>query len=87
MNATPIERMYVAACAKDFHLTRLCVASIRFWYPDIPITLIPDFNAGQFDSRPLERDWNVDVFKAEIRNFGWGFSKLETCFSLDASDI
>jgi hypothetical protein len=80
MNATPITRIYVAACRGDFHLTRLCVASIRYWYPDIPITLIPDYELGEFDSTLLERGWNVERFETNVRRFGWCLSKLEALF-------
>ena len=78
--STPITRVYVAVCARDFHLARLCVASIRYWHPRIPISLIPDYQAGEFDCRPLMRDWQVDVFPTEIRCFGSGISKLEPLF-------
>jgi hypothetical protein len=81
MNITPIARIYVIGSRRDFHLTRICVASIRYWYPEIPITLISDFEVGEFDSSALARDWNVGRYESTERRFGWGFSKLEALFT------
>ena len=36
----PIDRIIIACCERDFWLTRICVASIRYWYPEIPIGLL-----------------------------------------------
>ena len=58
-------------------LTRICVASIRYWYPDIPIYLIKDKVAGDFSTTEIERSWNVQVFPASAEKFGWGFAHLE----------
>jgi len=80
MNTAPIAKIYVATHGRDFHLARLCVASIRYWYPDIPIILLSDFLMGEFDSRSLERDFNVIPFDTPICKFGYGYSKLEGLF-------
>ena len=34
-----IEGVVIACYALDVELTRACVASVRFWYPDIAIWL------------------------------------------------
>jgi len=74
-----IERIYVACYKHDFRLTRILVASIRYWYPNIAITLLKDRRFGEFDSGEMERAWNVDVFPTN-QTFGWGFAKLEPLF-------
>ena len=43
-----IERIYITGCRTDLHLTRCCVASIRRWYPSIPISLVKDELRGRF---------------------------------------
>jgi hypothetical protein len=73
-----IERIYVNTYRKDFHLARVCVASIRYWYPDIPIFLIKDIRgAGDFDTSTLERRFHVAILEAGARTMGWGFGKLQ----------
>ncbi len=76
-----IERIYIACYKHDFRFTRILVSSIRFWYPDIPISLIKDETYGPFDTRQLESVCNVDVYPAENKKFGWGFAKLEPLFA------
>lgn len=75
-----IQRIYIATFKKDVYLTKTCVASIRYWYPDIPISLIKDYSWGFFDTSEIEKKFNVDVFDTEKKNFQWGFSKLELLF-------
>ncbi len=72
-----ISRIYVTTWKGDFHLAELCIASIRYWYPRVPVTLIKDANGGDFDCTGLLERWNVDLQPTKIRNFGTGFSKLE----------
>lgn len=61
-------------------MTRILVASIRYWYPDIPIALIKDELLGNFDTIALEKYFNVSVFPMKTKKFGWGFSKFEAFF-------
>lgn len=79
-NATvgrPVEAIYLLTHKYYLRLTRICVASIRYWYPDIPIYLIKDKVAGDFSTTEIERSWNVQVFPASAEKFGWGFAHLE----------
>lgn len=73
----PVEAIYVATHKFDIRLTRICVASIRYWYPEIPIYLIKDNIAGEFSTTEIERTWDVGIFPTDVEKFGWGFSKLE----------
>ena len=75
-----IERVYIPCCRKDFRLTAICAASIRYWYPEIPILLIKDYSQGTFDTSEIERLCNASLFQTTKREFGWGFSKLEPLF-------
>ncbi|MBA3831435.1 MAG: hypothetical protein H0X34_06020 [Chthoniobacterales bacterium] len=78
-----IDRVYIATHKGDLRLTRICVASVRAWYPRIPIFLLKDEVNGSFDTREIEARWNVGVWKTEGRAFGWGFIKLEPLFGAD----
>jgi len=76
--------IYIACYRWDYYLTRICVASIRFFYPDIDIYLVKDNKSGKFNSRILEKYWNVKIYPTKLQSYGWGLSKLEVCF--DATD-
>jgi hypothetical protein len=76
-----IDRVYVAAHRSDLRLTRICIASIRRWYSDIPLFLLKDRVNGDFSTQELEEKWNVRCWPTENAAFGWGFVKLEPLFS------
>lgn len=75
-----IDIIYIPCYRRDYRLARICVASIRHWYPDIPICLIKDEMMHGFDTRELERTYRVSIFPQKARLYGWGFSKLEAMF-------
>lgn len=76
-----ISQIYVATCRRDWHLAQLCLASIRYWYPHVPVCLIKDQNQGDFDTSAAEKRYNATVYASSVSNFGYGFSKLEPLFS------
>ena len=80
MKSLKIDRIYVAGHKLDLRFTRCCVASIRHWYPRIPITLIKDESSGPYSTEELETYWNVDCFKTFRKLLGFGFGKLEPLF-------
>jgi hypothetical protein len=65
-----IDRIYIPCFKKDFYFTKICVASIRYWNKEIPISLIKDFSKGAFDSSELEKTFDVSVFPLK-------FSKMD----------
>lgn len=75
-----IKKILISCYKKDFHLTRICVASIRYFYPEIEIFLIKDLKAGSFSTKELEKNWNINILEFERKKFGWGLSKLEPFF-------
>lgn len=79
-----IEGVAISCYRFDVELTRLCVASIRFWYPHIPIWLLKDRHYGDFDTREIEKYWNVQVYPGRQKTLGWGFGKLEVMTELPA---
>lgn len=74
-----VDKIYVNTYKGDNHWCHICVASIRFWYPNIQITLIKDLNLGDFDTYLIEKTYNVNVFETND-TFGWGYGKLEPLF-------
>lgn len=70
-----IDRILVACCRKDFYLTRICVASIRFWNKTIPIDLLKDLSGGSFDTTEMERIFSVGVASLPFSTMG-AYSKL-----------
>lgn len=75
-----IDLIYIPCYRRDYRLTRICVASIRHWYPDIPIVLVKDLMMRNFDTSELEKTFNVSVFPQKAKLYGWGFSKFEVFF-------
>jgi hypothetical protein len=75
-----IERIYISGHSRDLRFTRCAVASIRQFYPDIPISLIKDESNGPYDTGDLERVFGVSLFDTPVKKFGWGMAKLEPLF-------
>lgn len=75
-----IDHVYITCGGYDLRYTQCCVASIRRWYREIPITLLKDESDGPFDTRELERAWDVTVFEGEHPLPGGGWATLEPLF-------
>jgi hypothetical protein len=61
----PIEHIYITSHRDDFWMAKICVASVRYWYPEIEVTLILDKSRGEFPGREiLETDekWQTNHF-------------------------
>jgi lipopolysaccharide biosynthesis glycosyltransferase len=69
-------RIIICCNKNDFFLTRICVASIRYYYPDVDIFLVKDFLNGPFSSTELERAMNVKILDLGPRKFGWSAAKM-----------
>lgn len=75
-----IDHVYISSYKADVRLLRPCVASIRTWYPDIPITVIQDFHGGAYSVNEACNAWNLNVFETDVKRFGSGWSRLELYF-------
>lgn len=75
-----IDRIYINTHRYDLFYTRICLASVRFWYPDIPISLIVDQSNGSFIYGSLLSKWKVEVLDTNNRKYGWGLGKFEPLF-------
>ena len=75
-----IDCIYIAASARDARFTRICVASVRYFYPDIAIKLLVGGPLQRGLADELQRHWNVGVAQLPAGDYGWGFVKLEPLF-------
>jgi hypothetical protein len=69
-----IEGVIISSYRYDVALTRICVASIRYWYPDIPIWLVKDRHYGDFSTREIEKHWRAQVYPDREKT--WHFPLL-----------
>lgn len=60
---------------KDFYLTRISIASIRYFYKEIKILLVKDELNGDFSTKEIEKRFNVEIYDCGKRKFGWAASK------------
>ena len=72
-----IDDIVISCYPEDLYMTRVCVASIRYWYPNIPIWLLKDRQYGDFSTREIENNWAVQVYPTRQKRLGWGFGKLD----------
>jgi hypothetical protein len=75
-----VDCIYLAACARDARLTRICIGSIRYFYPDVPITLLAGDIIQSGLAAEVKRYWNVSLANLPIGDYGWGMVKLEPLF-------
>jgi hypothetical protein len=75
-----VDCIYVAACAHDMRFARICIASIRYFYPEIPIRILAGGALDRSFLSELRRFWNVEVADLPGGDYGLGFVKLEPLF-------
>jgi hypothetical protein len=69
-------KVYVVCNRGDYYRARPCVASIRYFHPDVEITLVKDQTNGPFSTSELEKAFNVLTWDPPRARCGF-FSKLE----------
>ena len=60
----------------DVWFCRICIASIRYYYPQVEIFLIKDELNGKFSTREIEKNWNIGIIKFDQKIFGWSAAKI-----------
>lgn len=58
------------------------MASVRHFYPDIPVRLLVGGCLQRGLADELQRYWNVGTAEILVGEYGWGFVKLEALFGL-----
>ena len=76
----PVSKIVVAAYKHDYWLAEICMSSIRYWHPEIPIALLYDFSCGAVDFSRAQQRYGFEVIDLPIKKFGWGLSKIEYLF-------
>lgn len=67
----------VVFCHKhDFFLAKICIASIRYYYPNVPVYLVKDKINGDFNSAILEKFLNVKEIDLGQEKYGYTSAKL-----------
>lgn len=61
---------------KDFFFAKICIASIRYYYPGIPVELVKDIGNGSFNTAELEKYFNVQATDLGISKMGWSGAKF-----------
>jgi len=90
-----IDRILIGCNKNDLLLTKICVASIRYWCQDIPILLLKDELNGLFKTKEIEEAWNVKILNGPLKKLGWGINTLlpltiksgKRCLFLDADIV
>lgn len=75
-----VDVIYVAACDIDARFTRICIASIRKFYPRIPVRLLAGAPLQRGLANELEKYWNVGIENIPAGEYSWGYVKLEALF-------
>ena len=81
MSEANVDCVYVAASAHDARFTRTCVASIRRFYPAVPIRLLAGGPVQRGLLGELWKYWKVEPAAVTSGDYGWGFVKLEPLFA------
>jgi hypothetical protein len=75
-----INKIVIAAYKHDFWLAEICMASVRYYYPQMPIAVIFDFSKGAADFSFAKKHYQIEIIDLPIKKFGWGLSKIEYLF-------
>ena len=72
------EDITLAVCCNknDYFLARICIASIRYYYPYATIELVKDSGNGSFNTKEIERLFNVKIIEFAVKKVGWGAAKF-----------
>lgn len=76
----PVDCIYIAASSRDARFTRICAASIRYFYPGVPVRLLVGGPLERGLAEELAFYWDVGLADHPRCDYGWGFVKLEPLF-------
>ena len=75
-----VDVVYIAASTNDARFTRICVASVRRFYPEVPIRLLVGGRLQRGLAAELRAEHGVKTADLPPGDYGWGFVKLEPLF-------
>ena len=77
MNSLMERKIVVVITYKTLYFfTRICVASIRYFYPDADIYIVKDNLAGEFSTTEMEQALNVKQLDLGTDKYGWSAAKV-----------
>lgn len=79
-NNRPVNCIYIAGFSRDARLTRICLASVRYFYPDVPLKVLAGSPLKPDLIEEMGRYWNTQVARWQEGDYGSGFVKLEPLF-------
>lgn len=59
-----------------YFFTRICCASVRYFYPDADIYIVKDNLAGEFSTTEMEQALNVKQLDLGTDKYGWSAAKV-----------
>lgn len=75
-----VDCIYIAAASHDSRFTRICVASIRYFYPEVPIRFLVGGRVRRELLDEVRNLYGVQPAPMPPGEYGWGFIKLEPLF-------
>lgn len=69
-------KIVVTVNKNDLWFCRICISSIRYYYPDVELFLLKDELNGKFSTIEIEKYWNVDTIELGPKKFGWAGAKM-----------
>ncbi len=75
-----VDCIYIAASELDACFTRICIASVRYFYPEVPIRLLSGGRLQRRLAAELRQYWGVRIADVPAGDYGWGYVKLEPLF-------
>jgi hypothetical protein len=82
-----IDAVVICCFRRDIHWVRICVSSVRHWYPEIPIYLLKDKSKGPVRTDDIEKTHNVKILETEFKKGGYGLTKIEAFFGKNPERI
>jgi len=76
-----ISAIVIICNKKDFYLTKILVASIRYYYPKKDIFLVKDYLNGNFSTTEMENHFSVKILETGMRRYGWTTAKIHLLVS------
>jgi hypothetical protein len=72
-----VEQIFLVTYRYDLANLIVCLESIRYWYPDIPITVVKNRNEGDFPIDFLAGHFKLSVIDSPAARYGSYFGSLE----------
>ena len=70
----------ITATPQDLRFARICLASIRYFYPELCVRILPGAILPRSFLSEVAKHWDVGTFPVERGDYGWAFVHLEPLF-------